>query len=244
MSLKLSDILRGHIGVGEQRIRAIFAEAKANAPSVLFIDEFQSLFSARAGSQQNVSGSGPDTSDSVGASLTSALALCLDDVGAWNMYAGTASLITIIAATNEPWCVDAGFLRAGRFDKKVFVGPLDVMGRYELLGKAFIVYVFISFETVEDRHQLLLDVATKMTDFFTGADITLFSKNIKLVHLRENEREVMNLLSRGEGDRDDEAHTGTMMKIPLDPKYIWDELTTFQPSVSQNDLDLYYAWSG
>lgn len=52
INLKLSDILRGHIGVGEQRIRELFADAKTYAPSVLFIDEFQSLFSARVGLEQ------------------------------------------------------------------------------------------------------------------------------------------------------------------------------------------------
>ena len=49
----------------------------------------------------------------------------------WNQHAGTQALITIIAATNEPQAIDLGFLRPGRFDRVIFVGPLDAKGRFE-----------------------------------------------------------------------------------------------------------------
>lgn len=182
---------------------------------------------------------GPDgSSDSVGASLTSALAMCLDDIGHWNMYAGSASLVTVIAATNEPWCVDAGFLRPGRFDRKVFVGPLDVMGRYELLKKELLCYRFVEHTTQELRDELLMELAHKISGRCTGADIALFVKNIKLAHFRDNEESVVALLSS--------VHHGLPAPgtIPLAERYVWDAVESFVPSVSQRDLGLFQTWGG
>lgn len=180
-------------------------------------------------------GGGEGATDAVGASLTSALALCLDDIGTWNTYAGTASLITVIAATNEPWAVDSGFLRPGRFDKKVFVGPLDTTGRYFLLRDAFSMYNVSSEDGLKTSEELLMDVATQMSSYFTGADITLFTQKVKLAHFRKN------------GDMVTEAFIGKSdgsVKLELKASVIFDELNVFTPSVSQRDLNDYSRWGG
>ena len=70
----------------------------------------------------------------MGVSLTSALSTCFDDVDAWNRYGSIDAQIVVIAATNEPWAIDDGFLRSGRLGKQLFVGTLDLVGRTELIS--------------------------------------------------------------------------------------------------------------
>ncbi|CAE7474522.1 afg2, partial [Symbiodinium microadriaticum] len=125
ISMKLSDILSGHVGVAESRVREVFSEAKLHSPCIVFIDEFQALFAARHDSTRGDNGNG--------ASLTSTLSGCLDDIATWNASAGLDAMVTVIAATNEPWAIDVGFLRPGRFDKVLYVGPMNKSERTQLI---------------------------------------------------------------------------------------------------------------
>lgn len=162
--MKLSDILSGHVGVAESRVRDVFKEAMQYAPAVVFIDEFQALFVSRGG---EVRGNG-----GAGSTLTSTLAGCLDDISAWNANAGVNSLVTIIGATNEPWAIDAGFLRPGRFDKILYVGPMNISERCEL----------ISAHIHKLRKVLCVDLdpteIASRTEGFTAADIGYLFQNI------------------------------------------------------------------
>ena len=104
---KLSEILSGEIGSSEKKLSAIFQEAKGCSPCIIFIDEMQALFTNRANN---------DERQSIGHSLSSTLAICLDDIYMWNNNASTITSnnqITIIASTNEPWAIDTSFLRSG-----------------------------------------------------------------------------------------------------------------------------------
>lgn len=121
--MHISDIMRGEIGASEQRIVAAFALARRAAPCIVFIDEFQALFNSRTSS------SGEDSS------RTAVLASCFDDLCAWNRHAGPESLVTVVAATNEPWAIDRALLRPGRLDPCVFVGPLDATGREKFVER-------------------------------------------------------------------------------------------------------------
>lgn len=128
VDVRISDVVRGEVGTSERRVAQLFQEAKSSAPCVVFIDEFQALFTAR---DDGTSSGGGSSSDS--GTLTAALAGCFDDINTWNKHAGAGSLVTVIASTNEPWAVDPAFLRPGRLDMCVFVGPLDAAGREQLL---------------------------------------------------------------------------------------------------------------
>ena len=119
-------LTRGHIGEGEKAVVELFRTARRVAPSIVFIDEFQAVFTARAG--RSVGGDG-DSDSGVGSSLSSTLAGCIDDIALYNEHAGVESMVTVIAATNEPWAVDSGFLRPGRLDKVIFVGTLEESAR-------------------------------------------------------------------------------------------------------------------
>jgi AAA family ATPase len=146
--LRLVDVVRGHVGAGEQAILAAFQEAKRLAPTILFIDEFQAIFVSRGGS----GGSGGSDDKS----LSSMLAGCFDDVALWNANAGSGATVTVIAATNEPWAVDAGVLRPGRFDRCHLVGVLSDQERRHILGNALAADPRTKGYTGADAERLLL----------------------------------------------------------------------------------------
>jgi len=121
VNISLTDAVRGEIGSGERRVRELFAEAKRSAPSIIFIDEFQAVFTSRE--------EGVASASDVGATLTATLSGCFDDLSIWNRYSGLESLVTVIASTNEPWAIDRSFLRPQRLERRLFVG---VEGSYSL----------------------------------------------------------------------------------------------------------------
>jgi AAA family ATPase len=114
VNISLVDAVRGEIGSGEKRIRELFAEAKRSAPSIIFIDEFQAMFTSRE--------EGVASASDVGATLTVTLSGCFDDLSIWNRYSGLESLFTVVASTNEPWAIDRSFLRPQRLQRCLFMG--------------------------------------------------------------------------------------------------------------------------
>lgn len=159
--LRLVDVIRGEVGAGEKAVVAAFAEAKRVAPSVLFIDEFQALFVSR----------GDDLQDRSFQSLSSALAGCFDDLSLWNSHAGSSSLVSIVAATNEPWSVDKGFLRPGRFDRLLYVGPLEREER-----RAFFLQ---AMGPKEAEVAAAMDTLLSRTEGYSGADLELVLLNAR-----------------------------------------------------------------
>ena len=164
INIRISDVMSGSIGESSISIRNYFLQAKKQSPTVVFIDEFQALFSSRDAKKQGPSGSGDN-------SLIFTLIGCLDDIVSWNSNAGPEFIVTVMAATNEPWAVDEILLRSGRFDKVVFVGPMSASGRRELLLKLMGSIANIPV-TVN------CDEIIRATNGFTGADVNiLFQKS-------------------------------------------------------------------
>ena len=166
LTLRLVDVVRGEVGAGERAIATVFQEAKRVAPAILFIDEFQALFVSRSVSSSTSAGADDK-------SLSSTLAGCFDDLAEWNAHAGSASLVTVIAATNEPWAIDEGFLRPGRFDRVLFVGPLSEVDRA----------VFLQQAGVDTVDKVLLD----KTEGFSGADMELLAIRAQKLQIRAAE---------------------------------------------------------
>ncbi len=119
-SIKASDIVSSEIGESEKMLSTTFETARQKGPSVIFIDEFQALFTSR--DNQNGVGKGGSSR------LASTLLSLMDDVTKWRNANTTvdqttttglfaANRVVILAATNTPWMVDRAFLRAGRFDR-------------------------------------------------------------------------------------------------------------------------------
>lgn len=120
ISLKASDIVCSEVGKSEKLLSSTFETARKRSPSVIFIDEFQALFTSRD-KEDGTGGKGSGR-------LASTLLTLMDDVTKWrdaNLSVDhvTSSQIVeknrvvVLAATNTPWMVDRAFLRAGRFDR-------------------------------------------------------------------------------------------------------------------------------
>lgn len=118
ISLSASDIVRAEVGTSEKLVARAFETARDNAPSVIFIDEFQALFTNRDGAGGGGKSSGR---------LASTLLQCMDDISKWRgadqSIANSSTedfesdRVVILGATNTPWMVDRAFLRSGRFDR-------------------------------------------------------------------------------------------------------------------------------
>ncbi len=143
--VSIHDVLDMWIGNSEQHLHAIFEQARANTPCVLFFDEVDALAASRS-----------DMRGSAGRHTINQFLAELDGVQSSNEG------VLILAATNAPWHLDSAFRRPGRFDRIIFVPPPDVGGR------AAITELMLAGKPVEkvDAEGL----AKKIQDF-SGADI-------------------------------------------------------------------------
>ena len=146
MSIGLNDVLDMWIGRSEEKLHAIFEQARNNTPCVLFFDEVDALGSSRSDIR---SGTG-------GRYLINQFLAELDGVDSNNEG------VLILAATNAPWHVDSAFRRPGRFDRVIFVPPPDDLAREEILS------LQLHGKPVDNVD--CKKIARKLTDF-SGADI-------------------------------------------------------------------------
>lgn len=113
-----SDFVEMFVGVGASRVRDLFAEAKKNAPCIIFIDEIDSIGKSR----DSKYGGGNDEREQT-------LNALLAEMDGFDSSKG----ILILAATNRPEVLDPALLRPGRFDRRVIVDTPDLQGRLETL---------------------------------------------------------------------------------------------------------------
>jgi len=169
LDIHISELIRGTIGTGEKAVKALFQQAKQISPCIVFFDEFQSVFTSRSSGP----GSGGNSSTDIGQTLSSTLSGCFDDLMIWNKFSGENNAVTVIAATNEPWSIDKSFLRSGRFEKLMFIGPPDRPSR--------LVYFQHKCASWPSKQ---IDWLVTSTENFTGADITLLEQRALQIHLR------------------------------------------------------------
>ncbi|MET1078411.1 MAG: ATP-binding protein [Pseudomonas sp.] len=115
-NVAISDVLDMYIGEAERKLHALFEQARANAPAVLFFDEVEALGGKRS-----------NTREATSSKLVSQFLAEMDGFSQANHG------VLILAATNVPWSVDAAFRRPGRFDRVLFVPPPDSAARESLL---------------------------------------------------------------------------------------------------------------
>ncbi|MEO3785574.1 ATP-dependent zinc metalloprotease FtsH [Actinocorallia sp. B10E7] len=147
-SISGSDFVEMFVGVGASRVRDLFEQAKANAPSIIFIDEIDAVGRHRGAGL----GGGHDEREQT-------LNQLLVEMDGFDAKAG----VILIAATNRPDILDPALLRPGRFDRQVTVDRPDLEGRKGILrvhgrGKPF-------------APDVDLDVIARRTPGFTGADL-------------------------------------------------------------------------
>lgn len=117
-SISASQFVEIYVGVGASRVRALYQEARENAPSVVFIDELDAVGRERG----LIKGSGGQERDAT----LNQLLVCLDG------FEGRGNVITI-AATNRPDILDPALVRPGRFDRKIYIPKPGLIGRIEIL---------------------------------------------------------------------------------------------------------------
>jgi cell division protease FtsH len=117
-SISGSDFVEMYVGVGAARIRDLFAQAKAAAPAIVFIDEIDAVGKARSASAAG----GADEREAT----LNQLLVEMDGFGA-------DSAVVVMAATNRPDILDAALLRPGRFDRRITIDPPDRAGRVAIL---------------------------------------------------------------------------------------------------------------
>ena len=225
--IQLTDVIKGDIGTGERMLIELFQNAKKNLPPcVIFIDEFQALFTSK-------------DSDSTNHTLTSTLMSCLDDILVWNSSAGSNHLVTVIAATNEPWAIDRSFLRPGRFDRCIFVGPLDVVARREMIRQALVCCNQIHYGVQNINAELMssfeLESIVNATANFTGADLNALIRKCTIAYIqnRHGASPNNNCLVNNEGGR---------IENVMVFQYWSRALSQVQSTVAANDLARYTAW--
>jgi cell division protease FtsH len=165
-SVSGSGFIEMFVGVGASRVRDLFAQAKKEAPSIIFIDEIDAIGKSRA------SGGQMGGNDEREQTLNQLLAE-MDGFG-------TDTPVIVLAATNRPETLDAALLRAGRFDRQVLVDKPDYDGRLAIL-KVHSVGVKLS-EKVD------LKIVAKQTAGLAGADLANIINEAALLAGRANKK--------------------------------------------------------
>jgi len=147
-SISGSDFVEMFVGVGASRVRDLFADAKKNAPCIVFIDEIDAVARRRGTGM----GGGHDEREQT-------LNQLLVEMDGFGVNEG----IIVMAATNRVDILDPAILRPGRFDRKISVAPPDVTGREEILK------VHAKNKPLGD--DVNLEQIAQTTAGFTGADL-------------------------------------------------------------------------
>jgi len=147
-SLSGSDFVEMFVGVGASRVRDLFEQAKAHAPSIIFVDEIDAVGRHRGAGV----GGGHDEREQT-------LNQLLVEMDGFDTHAG----VILIAATNRPDILDPALLRPGRFDRHIVVDRPDIEGRRQILE------VHAKGKPIEDAVDLA--VLARRTPGFTGADL-------------------------------------------------------------------------
>lgn len=163
-SLSGSDFVEMFVGVGASRVRDLFKQAKEKSPSIIFIDEIDAI--GRARGKSNMSGSNDERENTLNQLLTE-----MDGFG-------TNSNVIVLAATNRADVLDKALMRAGRFDRQIFVDLPDVRERREI----FEVHLRPLKKVAEE---LDIEFLAKQTPGFSGADIANVCNEAALIAARK-----------------------------------------------------------
>jgi len=167
-SLSGSDFVEMFVGVGASRVRDLFKQAKDKSPAIIFIDEIDAV--GRARGKNNFSGGNDERENTLNQLLTE-----MDGFG-------TDTHVIVLAATNRADVLDKALMRAGRFDRQIYVDLPDIKERKEIFE--------VHLKPLKKVDGLDVDFLAKQTPGFSGADIANVCNEAALIAARNNKTAV------------------------------------------------------
>ena len=167
-SLSGSDFVEMFVGVGASRVRDLFKQAKEKSPSIIFIDEIDAI--GRARGKSNITGSNDERENTLNQLLTE-----MDGFG-------TNTNVIVMAATNRADVLDKALMRAGRFDRQIYVDLPDVRERKEIFE--------VHLKPLKKAKDLDVEFLAKQTPGFSGADIANVCNEAALIAARKSKKSV------------------------------------------------------
>ncbi len=167
-SLSGSDFVEMFVGVGASRVRDLFKQAKEKSPAIIFIDEIDAV--GRARGKNNMTGANDERENTLNQLLTE-----MDGFG-------TNSNVIVLAATNRADVLDKALLRAGRFDRQIYVDLPDIRERKEIFE--------VHLKPLKKSEELDTEFLAKQTPGFSGADIANVCNEAALIAARHDKNAV------------------------------------------------------
>ena len=167
-SLSGSDFVEMFVGVGASRVRDLFKQAKDKSPAIIFIDEIDAI--GRARGKNNMTGSNDERENTLNQLLTE-----MDGFG-------TDTNVIVLAATNRSDVLDKALMRAGRFDRQIYVDLPDLREREEIFK--------VHLRPLKVDTKLDTSFLAKQTPGFSGADIANVCNESALIAARKNKKKV------------------------------------------------------
>ena len=166
ITIKGPELISKWVGESEKAVREVFKKAKQSSPSIVFLDEFESI----AGMRRATDGAGSDVMNRVVNQLLSSMD-------------GVESMegVIVVAATNRPEMIDPALLRSGRFERVLHIPPPDAKSVHEILK--------IHTESMPLGKFKLSDLASQLSNY-TGADIEAVCREAALIAMRANRKTV------------------------------------------------------
>jgi ATP-dependent metalloprotease FtsH len=165
-SLSGSDFVEMFVGVGASRVRDLFKQAKEKAPAIIFIDEIDAV--GRSRSRNSITGANDERENTLNALLTE-----MDGFG-------TDTNVIVLAATNRADVLDRALMRAGRFDRQIYIDLPDLHER-EAIFK-------VHLQPIKIDKALDIEFLARQTPGFSGADIANVCNEAALIAARKNKQ--------------------------------------------------------
>ena len=167
-SLSGSDFVEMFVGVGASRVRDLFKQAKDKAPSIIFIDEIDAI--GRARGKNPMTGSNDERENTLNQLLT--------EMDGFVPNSG----VIVLAATNRADILDKALLRAGRFDRQIFVELPDLEARREIFK--------VHMKPLKLNKNIDIDFLARQTPGFSGADIANVCNESALIAARKKHKSI------------------------------------------------------
>ena len=167
-SLSGSDFVEMFVGVGASRVRDLFKQAQQKSPSIIFIDEIDAI--GRARGKNSMTGGNDERENTLNQLLTE-----MDGFG-------TDTNVIVIAATNRADVLDSALMRAGRFDRQVYVDLPDINERKEIFE--------VHIKPLKLGEDVKVEFLAQQTPGFSGADIANMCNEAALIAARQDKKAI------------------------------------------------------